>query len=283
MTTALDTYTFWHSDPTGGPARASSVCGPAPCDVGAAHEMVMAQTGYDAAKQFQSNRLDFPMATDVREAVARYDGCSRCHLCATRQSIVHYRGNPNAKVVFFGEAPGREENDMGEPFVGASGRLQDTLCKYIGINPQQDVLWMNALGCRPATHWSADRQPTDAELAACSERVLMMFAAVRPRVVICLGETAAKFFFAEKPRIWNYSMFTPPEHPEDWVMVGFAYHPAYLVRTMGVPANYRQFAAQRTFYTMLSERLPTLTKVNAWRFFPQYARMSQPEVSWHKA
>lgn len=281
MAVALNTFTFWHADPTGGPARASSVVGPSTVDPGTAHERVMAETGYAPAKQMQRATLDFPVAHSVRQVIQRYDGCGRCHLCATRQSIVHYRGSLNATVAFFGEAPGREENEMGEPFVGASGRLQTTMNRFNSI-PEEHVVWMNAVGCRPAPHWEKDRPPTKAELAACSERALMMFTALRPRVIICLGETATKYFFDEKPNIWSYTKFVPQGHPEDWVMVGFAYHPAYLVRTIGIPDNYRQFAAQRTFYSILNQQIPHLTKVKTWRFAPRYSALTGPEVAWHK-
>lgn len=195
-------------------------------------------------------------------------------------SVAHYRGNPNATIVFLGDGPGREENDMGEPFVGPAGKLQDVLNRNNGLDSAKHILWMNMLGCRAAANWAADRDPTTAELAACSERVWMMLTAIRPRVVVCMGEVATRYFFSETPNIWSYVRLVPRGNPEDWIMVGYAQHPSYLVRTMGVVSNYRQFAAQRTFYSMLVSHLPSLTKVNAWRLEPQHA-VQQPEVSCH--
>jgi uracil-DNA glycosylase family 4 len=239
------------------------------------------QSGFVRAHGAQSNTLRFLPPANLQHAIEQYDACARCHLCASRMSVVHYKGNPDAKVVFLGEAPGREENNMGEPFVGPSGKLQDVANRNNGIDSHRDLFWMNVLGCRPADHWQKDRPPTAAELSACSERVWMMLSVVRPRVVVCLGEIATKFFFDEKPDIWSFARLEPQGHPEDWIMVGHAYHPAYLARVIGVPASYKQYAAQRTFYGILKNQLPSLTKVSAWRFHPRYAFMQEPEVAWH--
>lgn len=280
MPRVLNTHTFWHRN-AAGPPIASSVVGPASVDQGTAHEAALAQTGFNRAHGVQSNPLTFYPPANLQHVIEQYDRCGRCHLCASRQAVVHYRGNPEARVVFFGEAPGREENDMGEPFVGPSGKLQDVANRNNGLDSNSDLFWMNAVGCRPATHWSKDRPPTQAELAACSERAWMMFNVIRPRVVVCLGETATKYFFDEKPDVWSFTRLVPADHPEDWIMVGFAYHPAYLARVVGVPASYKQFAAQRTFYGILKQQMGSLTKVNEWRFMPRYSNLDEPLVGWH--
>ena len=287
----IDSFTFWHPSESGGPS-ASTCIGPSPLDVDQATALVCARpegeeppprpTGLNRAT------LTYPIlpTTDpvegLRHARSAYDGCARCHLCSTRMTVVHGRGNPQSALVFFGEGPGKDENDLGEPFVGRAGKFQDVLCTDAGIDPAQGIYWFNSVGCRTARHWDQDRPPTEAEQLACSERAYLMLQAIRPRVVICLGKAATRYFFAEAPPVWSFTRFVPQGAPDDWVMVGYGYHPSYLARVIGVPSMYREYAAQRTFYGMLSKQYASLTKVSTWRFLPQFlSSIQEPLTAWH--
>lgn len=272
----LDTVLFFHPGDSA-QIQASSCVAPSPVHLGNAHEAVVAATQYARASRYQVNTLTFPELngdpnTGLAQVYADYRTCARCHLCNTRFAIAHYRGNPEAAVVFLGEGPGKDENDLGQPFIGRSGKLQDCICKNFGIEPDVRVFWMNLIGCRAAKHWESDRVPIDPEMIACAERVWMMLQAIRPRVVVCLGKTATRMFWDTPPNVWSWNTLTPPDAPHDAIIVGYAYHPAYLVRVIGAPSMYREYAACRTFFGQLAPRIPTLTKVSKWRFFPRYAQ-----------
>jgi DNA polymerase len=288
----LETVTFWHKPADGGVGVTTSCVAPAPLDVQAALAHVLRVTGYPPVSGANRATLAFPPQPNVapldgvKRVMAAYNGCGRCHLCSSRMQVVHYRGSPDSAVCFLGEGPGKDENERGEPFVGRSGKLQDKMVEQIGLDPAA-IFWMNTVGCRPGTRWGDDRPPTDAELIACSERTYLLLQAVRPRVVVCLGATATKYFFDEPPPVWSFTQFKPAGAPDDWIMVGYARHPAYLVRVVGAPSMYKEYAAQRTFYSMLASRLPGLTKVQAWHLLPRYlgklATATAPLVSWPEA
>jgi DNA polymerase len=282
----LETATFWHAPPDGAPVLASSVVGPAPLDVTAAHALALRTTSYPPATGINRAYLDYPtLGPDsldgVKRVMAAYQSCARCHLSSSRMRVVHCRGNPAAVLAFLGEGPGKDENDIGEPFVGRSGKLQDEITRAASIDPVTQVFWMNVLGCRAGARWGDDRPPTFPELAACSERTYLMLQAVRPRIVVCLGKVATRYFFDEPPPVWSFTRFAPPDAPQDWVMVGYAHHPAYLVRVIAAPSMYKEYAAQRTFYSTLAQRMVGLTKVERWHFPPRYLSALQgPVVAW---
>jgi DNA polymerase len=229
--------------------------------------------------------LDYPPVSQepgagIRQVEERYAGCERCHLSRDRTKIAFIKGNPYAAVACVGEGPGRDEDTQGVPFVGRSGKLQDALFEENGIRPLEDLVWMNLVGCRPCDNRHApDRAPTLVEKAACSERTLMLLRALRPRVVLCLGEQATSMFFEEPPNPNTWATFTPPDEPRDAVLVGCVRHPAYLLRTIGMQNTYREYAAARLFYRGLREMLPGLQKVSAWRLGLRYlAEVVEPII-----
>lgn len=284
----LETLTTWHDTPGGGPPVAASCVGAAPLDVPSAELRVMEATGYGRVRGRNRNYLEFPPAppdplAGVRGVQSAYTGCSRCHLCSSRFQVVHHRGDVGAAVAFYGEGPGKDEDTLGLPFIGRSGKLQDAMCVAPGIDPERDIFWFNAVGCRPAKMGQKDRPPELGELIACSERSTTLFRSVRPRVIVCLGKVATRYFFNKPPPVWSWTKLTPSGAPDDWIMVGHAYHPAYLVRVIGSAPMYKEYAAQRTFYSMLHEHMTGITKVREWRFMPQFL-FGAPDLSvaWHQ-
>ena len=202
------------------------------------------------------------VSQDPREALrqvwARYGGCAGCHLSERRTKVVLFRGNPDATVAMFGEGPGRTEDAYGEPFVGASRKLQDKLLEQSGIPPQA-LAWMNMVGCRPCNNrFADDRPPSIVEKIACSERTLMLLRAIRPRVVVCLGQEATTMFFDRPPPPWTWT--TTPQG----IVVGHGRHPAYLARRLGVQGGEAERVAAIRFYRELASRMPSLTKVDRW-------------------
>jgi DNA polymerase len=112
--------------------------------------------------------------------------CRRCGLAEGRQQVVVARGNPEARLMVIGEAPGAQEDAEGLPFVGRSGRLLDQLLAAAGLDPAADVYICNGVKCRPPNN----RKPTAVEMAACHPWLEQQIAAVDPPLIVLLGASA---------------------------------------------------------------------------------------------
>jgi len=119
-----------------------------------------------------------------RDAVA---DCTRCALAGGRTQVVFGSGDPNADLMFVGEAPGFHEDKQGVPFVGAAGKLLDQLLAGIGLT-RPDVYVANVLKCRPP----GNRDPMPDEIEACESHLWKQIELIRPRVVATLGNFATK-------------------------------------------------------------------------------------------
>src|SRR6187431_2542561 len=115
-------------------------------------------------------------------------GCTRCALAAGRTQVVFGSGDPNADLMFVGEAPGFHEDQQGVPFVGQAGKLLDTLLAGIGLT-RADVYVCNVLKCRPP----GNRDPQPDEIEACESHLFRQIELIRPRLVATLGNFATKF------------------------------------------------------------------------------------------
>lgn len=213
-----------------------------------------------------------PDPAEAVEAIEKqFKDCRRCHLSERRDSVVQWRGNLDAVAVAIGEGPGVSEDHRGLPFVGKAGRLQDELLRDGTIDPDNDLTWLNCVACRPCDNRSEpDRGPTLVEKVACSERLLKLLRAIRPRVVLCLGPEACGIFFDTPPPVNTWTTLTPDDAPDDWIAVGYVRHPAYLLRSILVPKQYKEYAAAARFYRRLKAKLARLDKVSAWRFGVRY-------------
>jgi hypothetical protein len=89
-------------------------------------------------------------------------------------------------------------------------------------------------------------------------------------VVLCLGAGATSIFYDEPPSVNTWETFTPEDAPDDWIAVGYVRHPAYLLRSIVVPKQYKEYAAALRFYRRLKAKLATLDKVSRWRFGLRY-------------
>ena len=114
------------------------------------------------------------------------EGCRKCSLAETRTNIVFGVGNPNADVMFIGEAPGEKEDLSGIPFVGAAGKLFDKYLVAVGI-PREEIYIANMLKCRPPKN----RDPKPEEQDLCIEYLREQVRAVSPKLIVCLGRIAA--------------------------------------------------------------------------------------------
>lgn len=124
----------------------------------------------------------------LKDVYTRARDCTRCpHLAETRTQVVFGAGNADADLMFVGEAPGRDEDEQGLPFVGASGKLLTTLLEGIGLS-RDDVFIANVLKCRPPDN----RNPTQPEIANCSEYLFAQLDLIQPTVVVTLGNFATR-------------------------------------------------------------------------------------------
>lgn len=127
----------------------------------------------------------------LAELRARALACQKCpHLVAARSNVVFGVGNPEAALMFVGEAPGADEDRLGEPFVGTAGQLLDKIIKAMGFT-RETVYIANILKCRPDTPGQSfgNRKPTPEEMATCLPYLLAQIELIRPRVLVTLGAT----------------------------------------------------------------------------------------------
>jgi DNA polymerase len=170
------------------------------------------------------DELSLPRAGETLEDIrADIGDCMRCPLCCEgRTKIVHSEGNPKARLMFVGEAPGANEDAEGRPFVGRAGQLLNKIIEAIGMK-REDVFIGNVNRCRPANN----RTPTSAEAAICKPFLLREIAIVRPDVIVVLGNTALHNLLDTKEGITKVrGQFK--DYKGLKVMPTF--HPAYLLR-----------------------------------------------------
>jgi DNA polymerase len=148
--------------------------------------------------------------------------CTRCKLSATRRSIVFGVGDPGAPLMFVGEAPGEQEDQRGEPFVGRAGELLDKMIEAMGWN-RSAVYITNTLQCRPPNN----RNPQPDELAACAPFLSAKLQAVAPRIIVALGRPAANQLLDTDAPI---STLRGRFHDRHGARVMPTFHPAYLLR-----------------------------------------------------
>jgi DNA polymerase len=158
---------------------------------------------------------------EVREELGT---CTRCKLHPTRKNIVFGVGNPDAELVFIGEAPGSNEDIQGEPFVGDAGQLLTRMIEAMGYR-REDVYIANILKCRPP----GNRNPEPDEIASCEPFLKKQLGALRPRVIVALGKFAAQWLTGRPEAA--ISALRGKWFRYEGIPVMPTYHPAYLLRT----------------------------------------------------
>ena len=163
-----------------------------------------------------------PQADSLERIREDLGDCQRCKLSAHRTQIVFGTGNPNAELVFVGEAPGADEDEQGLPFVGRAGKLLNRLIDSVGMR-REDVYICNIIKCRPP----GNRTPEKDEIDTCKPFVFRQIGVLRPRLLCCLGAPALRTMLPIKEgitkvrgRFFNYH----------GIQLMPTFHPAYILR-----------------------------------------------------
>src|SRR5271166_6342537 len=161
--------------------------------------------------------------------------CTRCKLHQQgRKQIVFGVGNPQAELMFVGEGPGADEDAQGEPFVGRAGQLLNNMIKAMGLR-REDVYIANIVKCRPP----GNRQPERDEAETCSPFLMRQISAIKPKVLVALGATAAKNLLAInapmselRGRWYDFKPAGVRSSDASWpgACLAVTYHPAFLLR-----------------------------------------------------
>ncbi len=150
------------------------------------------------------------------------EGCTGCKLSAKRTNIVFGEGNPSARLMFIGEAPGREEDKQGRPFVGDAGKLLTSLIEKMGLT-REDVFIANIVKCRP----EMNRDPEEDEISACLPFLKKQIGIIRPEVIMALGRVSAQTLLETDVQIsklrGRFASF-------EGIPLMPTFHPAYLLR-----------------------------------------------------
>src|SRR5207249_10174218 len=175
-------------------------------------------------QQTGSNKAQ--MLAAVRERVC---GCTKCaHLARSRTQTVFGVGNPDAEIMFIGEAPGADKDAQGEPFVGRAGQLLTKIIKAMGF-PREEVYIANVLKCRPDVPAGSygNRPPTPLEMQTCRPYLMEQIDIIQPKVIVALGAVAVEGLLGTRAPMrqlrgrWD---------PFDGTPFMITYHPAYLLR-----------------------------------------------------
>ena len=148
--------------------------------------------------------------------------CRRCKLWSGRTNIVFGTGSPDARLMFVGEGPGREEDRQGKPFVGRAGELLTKMITAMGLS-RDNVYIANVIKCRPPEN----RNPEDDEIAACKPFLYEQIGLIKPVIVCALGTFAAHTLLDTKTRI---SDLRGRIHEKGEYKIVATFHPAYLLR-----------------------------------------------------
>jgi len=148
--------------------------------------------------------------------------CEKCGLAKTRTQVVYGVGNPNADLMFVGEAPGRDEDLQGKPFVGRAGQLLTDIVKAMKLT-RDDVYIANVIKCRPPEN----RNPEPDELEACRPWIRRQIEIIKPKVIVTLGRFALQSLTGKS---YGVSAIRGQWLEYEGIKVMPTYHPAYLLR-----------------------------------------------------
>ncbi len=145
--------------------------------------------GIEYFKEYNPIRADINMPANISSLTEIEEKIKKCHLCPlakTRKNIVVGEGNPNADLMFIGEAPGANEDETGKPFVGRAGMLLTKIIENVLHLKREDVYIANIVKCRPPNN----RVPTLEEVSSCKPYLLEQIKIINPKLIVALGSTS---------------------------------------------------------------------------------------------
>ena len=169
----------------------------------------------------------------LRDSVA---ACRACGLCESRTQTVFGVGHPQAHWIVVGEAPGEDEDRLGEPFVDAAGQLLDRMLAALQLSrgadgaPERSAYIVNALKCRPPRN----RNPSAEELAMCEPFLVRQIQLLQPRIILAMGRLAVQTLLRSDAPIGR---LRGKVHRYQGVPLVVTYHPSYLLRSLGEKAK----------------------------------------------
>ena len=170
------------------------------------------------------------MQSELNSYLDSIKDCLKCPLGKSRKNIVLGSGNPNASIVFVGEAPGKEEDLQGLPFVGRSGKLLDKMLRAINLS-RNDVYILNVLKCRPPNN----RDPLPSEIEECEPYLKKQLELIKPKLIVSLGRISAMTILRTKESLANMRNKIFNYEGIDFLVT---YHPAALLRN----PNFKKYA-----------------------------------------
>jgi DNA polymerase len=193
-----------------------------------------------------ARRLD---GLDWDALVAAVKACTRCPLSDSRIQGVPGAGDPNAEWLFIGEAPGEDEDRLGEAFVGKAGKLLDAMLAGIGLQRGRNVYIANIIKSRPP----GNRDPEPEEVAACLPYLERQIELIKPRLIVVLGRIAAQTLLVTDTPIGRLRGHV---HQYRGVPMVVTYHPAYLLRIPADKAKDRKSTRLNSSHRYIS-RMPS--------------------------
>ena len=178
-----------------------------------------------SSKEMPLDRSEQIALMDWPQLKAKVKGCTDCKLRAGCTQTVFGVGDEQAGWLLVGEAPGADEDRLGEPFVGQAGRLLDHMLFSIGLSRGHNVYIANVIKCRPP----GNRNPEPDEVATCSPYLLRQIALIQPKLILAMGRFAAQTLLNTDATI---ASLRGRVHSYAGVPLVVTYHPAYLLRTL---------------------------------------------------
>src|SRR5512147_245309 len=169
--------------------------------------------------------LQRPSPSGWIELKREVPACTACSLHKTRTQTVFGVGDESADWLLVGEAPGAEEDRLGDPFVGQAGKLLDNMLAAIGLNRRENVYIANVLKCRPP----GNRNPEPDEVAKCTPFLLRQIGLIQPKLIVAMGRFAAQTLLDTDASI---ASLRGRLHSYAGVPLVVTYHPAYLLRNL---------------------------------------------------
>ena len=185
------------------------------------------------------------MTRTLADVAQEASTCTQCRLATSRTQVVFGVGNPDADLLFIGEAPGMHEDKQGEPFVGAAGQLLTRMLGEIGLT-REEVYIANILKCRPP----GNRDPQEDEIETCTPWLVEQMSLIQPDVVVTLGNFATKFVLQTQTGITRMRGSVYPWHGRKVIPT---FHPAAVLRGGGEKG--RQFGELQEDFALIKRTL----------------------------